>query len=72
MKHATTEWIAFLDDDDEVSSDYLTVFRNETESYPSISVILFRMVNQWGRLYPPIGPAQLVIGAVGEHPLTSS
>lgn len=43
FKHVTTEWIAFLDDDDRVSRDYLTVLEKEIQEYPNISVVLFRM-----------------------------
>lgn len=38
-----TEWIAFLDDDDTISNDYIEVFYNELKLYPIIDTFIFRM-----------------------------
>jgi hypothetical protein len=68
MKHVTTEWIAFLDDDDEVSSDYLTVCRRESQLHPSVSVILFRMscASCFATVIPPVPYPALVQNYVGQ------
>jgi hypothetical protein len=68
MRHVTTEWIAFLDDDDEVSSDYLTVCRRESQLHPSVSVILFRMscASCFATVIPPVPYPALVLNYVGQ------
>jgi hypothetical protein len=72
MRHATTEWIAFLDDDDELSSDYLTFLEQESQAHPSISVILFRMSCNtcYAEIIPPVPYPALLPGYVGQfhHP----
>jgi hypothetical protein len=67
MKHVTTEWIAFLDDDDEVSSDYLTVCRRESELHPTVSILLFRMSCEtcFAKIIPPFPYPDLVPDYVG-------
>jgi hypothetical protein len=67
MRHATTEWVAFLDDDDEVSPDYLTLLERETQAHPSISVILFRMSCHtcYAEIIPPVPYSALLPGYVG-------
>ena len=42
IEYATSEWIAFLDDDDSISDDYVETFIIEINKY-SPDVILFRM-----------------------------
>lgn len=43
MSLVDTEWIAFLDDDDKLSNDYLEIFHKEIELYPYIDTLIFRM-----------------------------
>lgn len=43
MSFCTTKWIAFLDDDDVISNNYVETFNNEIKEYPNIDVIIFRM-----------------------------
>ena len=45
IRLATTKWIAFLDDDDTISSDYVELFYKEINKYNKINldVIIFRM-----------------------------
>ena len=43
MTLVETEWIAFLDDDDTISSDYIETFYYEIELYPYIDTLIFRM-----------------------------
>jgi hypothetical protein len=44
IRQATTEWIAFVDDDDQVTPDYMFRLQQEIESHPQAEVILFRML----------------------------
>ena len=43
MQFVETEWIAFVDDDDTISYDYVETFIKEIEEYNNIDVIIFRM-----------------------------
>ena len=44
IKYATTEWIAFLDDDDTISHNYIETFYKELELNPNLDVLIFRMM----------------------------
>jgi len=44
IRQATTEWMAFLDDDDTVTPDYMYRLQQEIYNHPHASVIIFRMV----------------------------
>jgi glycosyltransferase involved in cell wall biosynthesis len=46
IKMANTKWIAFLDDDDTISQDYIETFYNELNLYPFLDVLIFRMGTQ--------------------------
>ena len=43
IKVVTTEWIAFVDDDDTLSSNYVETFYNELSKFNNSDVIIFRM-----------------------------
>ena len=43
IRFATTEWIAFVDDDDTIKSTYIETFLSEMSNYEN-DVIIFRMV----------------------------
>jgi glycosyltransferase involved in cell wall biosynthesis len=43
MNFVTTEWIAFVDDDDVVSPDFVETFNDEIQKHPDIDVVIFRM-----------------------------
>ena len=43
IKHCTSEWVAFVDDDDIVTSDYLQRFVNHLHDYPDLEVVIFKM-----------------------------
>ena len=58
ISETSTEWVAFLDDDDTVSPTYVQVLREEIERTPKADVVSFRMrTNKAGRLrvLPPPG-----------------
>jgi hypothetical protein len=74
FKHSTTEWIGFVDDDDELSSEYLTILTEESHLHPDISVVLFRMSCDtcYAEIIPPINYPNLLPGYVGESSLSFS
>lgn len=47
--HVETEWVAFLDDDDMVTNDYVQRLLEESESFPECGAIVFRMLIGRGR-----------------------
>lgn len=46
IQYATTEWVAFLDDDDSISNDYVDKFFSETKEYSDVEFLLFRMLDE--------------------------
>jgi glycosyltransferase involved in cell wall biosynthesis len=52
---ADTEWVAFLDDDDTVSKDYVDRFQEELTLNPDAKCIIFRMYNTHSipKILPP-------------------
>jgi glycosyltransferase involved in cell wall biosynthesis len=47
-----TEWIAFVDDDDQLMPTYLEALHDATRRYPAADVVLFRMLYNNGRVLP--------------------
>ena len=43
MEQVTTEWIAFVDDDDYLSPDYIDRLVEEINLQPNVAVVIFRM-----------------------------
>jgi glycosyltransferase involved in cell wall biosynthesis len=56
------EWVAFLDDDDTVSCDYVAAVRAEGQDN---DLLVFRMAFPDGRVLPPVGTYDLGEGNVG-------
>jgi len=44
IQYVDTEWIAFLDDDDTISNNYIQNFIDEQTLFPSMDVLIFRML----------------------------
>jgi glycosyltransferase involved in cell wall biosynthesis len=64
MSLVDTEWIAFLDDDDTLSYDYIETFYREIELYPYIDTLIFRMkLNE--RFVPDLNTNNFYICDVG-------
>jgi glycosyltransferase involved in cell wall biosynthesis len=62
IKDCQTEWIAFLDDDDTVSPDYVkTLF----EKYENYDFVVWRMIYPNGFVLPPPNSNDLVFARVG-------
>lgn len=49
MERVETEWVAFLDDDDVVTGDYVQRLLEESERVPDSKAIVFRMLVSHGR-----------------------
>ena len=65
MSFVTTEWIAFLDDDDTIANDYIETFNNELIKYDDIDVLIFRMIDDNGRIIPKIDADNFYLCDVG-------
>lgn len=42
-----TEWVAFVDDDDTISKDYVSRFKEEVDLNPEVKCIIFRMKTKY-------------------------
>lgn len=62
IRHATTEWIGFVDDDDTLTPDYMTHFKNHIKENPE--VIIFRM-KSGNQILPDIGLSSFYMNDVG-------
>lgn len=60
-----SEWIAFLDDDDTIASDYIEIFKNEISIYSNIDVYIYRMINNEQRIIPNLDIVNFKICDVG-------
>ena len=65
IKFATTEWVAFLDDDDSISNDYIDKFLNEITLFNQVEILVFRMLNNDGRILPELDSSKLEFHHVG-------
>jgi glycosyltransferase involved in cell wall biosynthesis len=61
---ANSKWIAFLDDDDIISFDYIETFYKELKIYPDLDVLIFRM-KQNDRIIPKLSTDNFYICDVG-------
>ncbi len=64
MQFVETEWIAFVDDDDTLSIDYVETFMKEIESNGDIDVIIFRMRRE-DRIIPKLDTDNFYLCDVG-------
>lgn len=64
MEFVTTPWIAFVDDDDTLSSNYIELFYKEIEAYPSIDVVIMRMQYD-NKIIPSLKTTNINIDDVG-------
>ncbi len=62
IRHATTEWIGFVDDDDTLTPDYMTHFQTHVKEQPD--VIIFRMKLE-NRIVPATGLTSFNMNDVG-------
>lgn len=64
MSLAMTSWIGFVDDDDHLASYYVSKLREEIETTPSLSTIIFKMVIL-NDILPPCNYKELTHSFVG-------
>jgi glycosyltransferase involved in cell wall biosynthesis len=62
IEKVDTEWVAFVDDDDTLTKNYLEVFENEIED--SLDVLIFRML-KGNQVLPPYEHTDFVKNYVG-------
>ena len=62
---SNTDWIGFLDDDDTISSDYISKLKYEIYLNPNIDVCIFRMGYKNGCILPNKSVRNILIGKVG-------
>lgn len=69
MREVTTEWVAFLDDDDAIAPSYVRLLSEEIGRRPGADAVVFRMrTNKAGsdfRVLPPPGATDFVKCQVG-------
>ena len=69
IEMASTEWVAFLDDDDALSPRYVEWLRAEIEARPDADAVVFRMrTDKAGPRHgvlPPVGASDFDVGLVG-------
>lgn len=51
---ADTEWVAFVDDDDGLSNNYIDIFIAESSAYTLADIIIFRMVQSGSDIMPSL------------------
>jgi glycosyltransferase involved in cell wall biosynthesis len=64
MSFVETKWIAFLDDDDIIETDYIETFYNEMNLCNYLDLIIFRM-NDNGRIIPKLKTDNFYLCDVG-------
>jgi hypothetical protein len=64
MSFVETKWIAFLDDDDIIETDYIETFYNEMNLYNDLDIIIFRM-NDNRRIIPKLKTDNFYLCDVG-------
>ena len=66
IQNSNTEWVAFVDDDDYLTNNYVETFYNEIEQFPDIDVIIFRMyILNDNIILPPVDTDNFYINQVG-------
>jgi len=65
MERVDTEWVAFVDDDDVLSSSYVEFLYRERMTYPHIPCILFRMSSREEWIVPDATEPILRAGNAG-------
>jgi glycosyltransferase involved in cell wall biosynthesis len=63
IEFVDTEWVAFVDDDDTITPNYLEIFENELDD--NWDVIIFRMLRKGIEVLPPFGEIDFEINKVG-------
>jgi glycosyltransferase involved in cell wall biosynthesis len=62
---ADTEWVAFVDDDDNLSRRYVDIFIEESSEYTLADIIIFRMRVLDGNIFPKLSTESFYQNQVG-------
>ena len=62
---ADTEWVAFVDDDDSVSINYVDIFIKDSSAYTLADIIMFRMEGCLGCIIPTLSTEKIYHVQVG-------
>ena len=62
---ADTEWVAFVDDDDSLSTNYVDIFIKESSAYTLADIIIFRMEGCPGCIIPTLSTETFYYCQVG-------
>lgn len=66
MRNVNTDWIAFVDDDDVISPDFVDTFQREIIDHPYVDVLIFRMYQHKQRIIlPKLNTHKLIRDQVG-------
>ena len=60
-----TEWIAFVDDDDSLSKNYVDIFITESSAYTLADIIIFRMIHPEFGIQPYLSTDMFFVCQVG-------
>jgi glycosyltransferase involved in cell wall biosynthesis len=62
---ANTEWVGFVDDDDTLTSQYVSILKNELVQRPNLDFVIFRMQATDFKVLPPYGATDFKPFSVG-------
>ncbi len=65
IKHADTEWLAFVDDDDMLHEKYIECFNEEITRKKTLDVVIFRMFNDNNHIVPLLNTDNFYVYFVG-------
>lgn len=65
IEHVDTEWTAFLDDDDTLDSEYVSILEKKSSEEKEKNCFIFQMKAANGDVIPFTGSKQIRIGQVG-------
>lgn len=65
LNMADTQWTAFLDDDDSLTENYVSLLQEENKNNPDLDCHIFRMITKEGLIIPRPETSSLYIGNVG-------
>ena len=65
IEHVKTEWIGFLDDDDDLTNDYIDSFYKELTMNSDADVVIFRMRYSNGYILPELETDNFYVDHVG-------
>ena len=65
LKCVDTKWVGFVDDDDTLSSTYVSSLLDDIKNHPNVKTIIFRMISKNGIIYPYPDDNNFYINKVG-------